>query len=106
MVTQLHFTAWPDHGAPEHATGVLNFYRTMIAETPSGGGPVLVHCRWVHIIYMKSIVNVISTLCTVAIQFIHSYHVDKILLILVILIILTPRLFLFDLVKITQYIFI
>ncbi|TRZ00691.1 hypothetical protein DNTS_012314, partial [Danionella cerebrum] len=44
QVSQFHFTGWPDHGVPYHATGLLGFVRRVKAKTHSGAGPLVVHC--------------------------------------------------------------
>ncbi|XP_042189701.1 receptor-type tyrosine-protein phosphatase kappa isoform X4 [Callorhinchus milii] len=43
-VKQFHFTGWPDHGVPYHATGLLAFIRRVKMSNPPGAGPVVVHC--------------------------------------------------------------
>uniref|UniRef100_A0A8C5EI33 protein-tyrosine-phosphatase n=1 Tax=Gouania willdenowi TaxID=441366 RepID=A0A8C5EI33_GOUWI len=43
-VRQFHFTSWPEHGVPYHATGLLSFIRRVKASTPPDAGPVVVHC--------------------------------------------------------------
>ncbi|XP_057679910.1 receptor-type tyrosine-protein phosphatase mu-like isoform X5 [Corythoichthys intestinalis] len=43
-IRQFHFTGWPDHGVPLHATGLLGFIRRVKAKTPSAAGPTVVHC--------------------------------------------------------------
>lgn len=43
-VRQFHFTAWPEHGVPYHATGLLAFIRRVKASTPPDAGPVVIHC--------------------------------------------------------------
>ncbi|XP_059900065.1 receptor-type tyrosine-protein phosphatase U [Gadus macrocephalus] len=43
-VCQFHFTSWPEHGVPYHATGLLAFLRRVKASTPADAGPVVVHC--------------------------------------------------------------
>ena len=43
IVTQFHFTVWPDHGVPEHPTSLLQFVRRVMASS-SDNNPVLVHC--------------------------------------------------------------
>lgn len=45
-VRQFHFTSWPEHGVPYHATGLLAFIRRVKASTPPDAGPVVVHCRY------------------------------------------------------------
>uniref|UniRef100_A0A8C1U7F8 protein-tyrosine-phosphatase n=1 Tax=Cyprinus carpio TaxID=7962 RepID=A0A8C1U7F8_CYPCA len=43
-VCQFHFTSWPEHGVPYHATGLLAFIRRVKTSTPLDAGPVVVHC--------------------------------------------------------------
>ncbi|XP_067341583.1 receptor-type tyrosine-protein phosphatase mu-like isoform X6 [Channa argus] len=43
-IRQFHFTGWPDHGVPLHATGLLGFIRCVKAKTPPTAGPTVVHC--------------------------------------------------------------
>ncbi|KAJ8386282.1 hypothetical protein AAFF_G00174780 [Aldrovandia affinis] len=43
-VRQFHFTSWPEHGVPSHATGLLAFLRRVKTSTPLDAGPVVVHC--------------------------------------------------------------
>lgn len=43
-VKQLQFTAWPDHGVPDHPAPFLQFLQRTKSLTPSEAGPVLVHC--------------------------------------------------------------
>ncbi|CAN0027623.1 unnamed protein product [Lampetra fluviatilis] len=43
-VRQFHFTGWPDHGVPYHATGLLAFIRRIKALDPPHAGPLVVHC--------------------------------------------------------------
>ncbi|XP_018646753.1 receptor tyrosine phosphatase type r2a,putative [Schistosoma mansoni] len=43
-VRQLQFTAWPDHGVPNHPAPLLMFLRRVRAECPADSGPVIVHC--------------------------------------------------------------
>lgn len=45
-VKQFHFTSWPEHGVPYHATGLLAFIRRVKASTPPDAGPIVIHCRW------------------------------------------------------------
>lgn len=45
MVTQYHFTAWPDHGVPD-AFQLLQFYRKVTGNsTEYEVPPTVVHCR-------------------------------------------------------------
>lgn len=43
IVTQFHFTVWPDHGVPEHPTSLLQFVRRVMTAN-CDMGPILVHC--------------------------------------------------------------
>uniref|UniRef100_A0A672R5V1 Protein tyrosine phosphatase receptor type K n=1 Tax=Sinocyclocheilus grahami TaxID=75366 RepID=A0A672R5V1_SINGR len=45
-VKQFHFTGWPDHGVPYHATGLLSFIRRVKMSNPPSAGPIVVHCRY------------------------------------------------------------
>ena len=44
IVTQYHFTIWPDRGVPEYPTSLLQFVRRVIVSTPDNMGPIIVHC--------------------------------------------------------------
>ncbi|XP_039648589.1 protein tyrosine phosphatase receptor type Db isoform X16 [Perca fluviatilis] len=43
-VRHFQFTAWPDHGVPEHPTPFLAFLRRVKACNPPDAGPMVVHC--------------------------------------------------------------
>ena len=44
-MTQLHFTAWPDHGVPSNTSIMLNIIRRVRKLHPySDSRPLLVHC--------------------------------------------------------------
>lgn len=43
-VKQLQFTAWPDHGVPDHPAPFLQFLRRVRSVNPSDAGPIIVHC--------------------------------------------------------------
>ncbi|XP_061572389.1 receptor-type tyrosine-protein phosphatase delta-like isoform X7 [Cololabis saira] len=43
-VRHFQFTAWPDHGVPEHPTPFLAFLRRIKACNPPDAGPMIVHC--------------------------------------------------------------
>ncbi|TRY94560.1 hypothetical protein DNTS_024378 [Danionella cerebrum] len=43
-LSKLQFTAWPDHGLPEHQTPFLGFLRRVRALHPPEAGPMVVHC--------------------------------------------------------------
>ncbi|XP_043917020.1 receptor-type tyrosine-protein phosphatase delta [Protopterus annectens] len=43
-VRHFQFTAWPDHGVPEHPTPFLAFLRRVKACNPPDAGPMAVHC--------------------------------------------------------------
>ncbi|XP_019358542.1 PREDICTED: receptor-type tyrosine-protein phosphatase epsilon isoform X2 [Gavialis gangeticus] len=44
LVTQLHFTSWPDFGVPFTPIGMLKFLKKVKTLNPSHGGPIVVHC--------------------------------------------------------------
>lgn len=44
IVTQFHFTVWPDHGVPEHPTSLLQFVRRVMTANADSEPPILVHC--------------------------------------------------------------
>ncbi|XP_056651077.1 receptor-type tyrosine-protein phosphatase epsilon isoform X2 [Monodelphis domestica] len=44
LVTQLHFTSWPDFGVPFTPIGMLKFLKKVKTLNPSHAGPVIVHC--------------------------------------------------------------
>ena len=46
MITQYHFTSWPDHGVPEYATPILAYHRRIKKDHKPSKGPLIVHCRW------------------------------------------------------------
>ena len=43
-VKQFQFTAWPDHGVPDHPTPFLMFLRRIKAVNPPESGPMIIHC--------------------------------------------------------------
>lgn len=43
-IRQLQFTAWPDHGVPDHPAPFLQFLRRVRSLNPSDAGPIIVHC--------------------------------------------------------------
>lgn len=43
-IKQLQFTAWPDHGVPDHPAPFLQFLRRVRALNPPEAGPLVVHC--------------------------------------------------------------
>lgn len=45
LVTQLHFTSWPDFGVPFTPIGMLKFLKKVKTVNPSYAGPIVVHCR-------------------------------------------------------------
>ncbi|XP_051838674.1 receptor-type tyrosine-protein phosphatase epsilon isoform X2 [Antechinus flavipes] len=44
LVTQLHFTSWPDFGVPFTPIGMLKFLKKVKTLNPSHAGPITVHC--------------------------------------------------------------
>ena len=49
IVKQFHYTVWPDHGVPEYPTPLLLFVRKVASCNPVNAGPVVVHCRYIHL---------------------------------------------------------
>lgn len=45
-VRQFQFTAWPDHGVPDHPTPLLMFMRRVKSANPPDAGPIICHCRY------------------------------------------------------------
>lgn len=43
-IRQFQFTAWPDHGVPDHPTPFLMFLRRIKVSNPPGAGPMIVLC--------------------------------------------------------------
>ncbi|XP_076353516.1 tyrosine-protein phosphatase Lar-like isoform X3 [Tachypleus tridentatus] len=43
-IRQFQFTAWPDHGVPDHPTPFLIFLRRVRSMNPPDAGPIIVHC--------------------------------------------------------------
>ncbi|XP_067936645.1 receptor-type tyrosine-protein phosphatase mu-like isoform X1 [Watersipora subatra] len=41
---QFHFTAWPDHGTPTHATTLLSFLKKVRQQKTAEDGPIICHC--------------------------------------------------------------
>uniref|UniRef100_A0A8C8YUQ8 protein-tyrosine-phosphatase n=1 Tax=Prolemur simus TaxID=1328070 RepID=A0A8C8YUQ8_PROSS len=44
LVSQLHFTSWPDFGVPFTPIGMLKFLKKVKALNPAHAGPIVVHC--------------------------------------------------------------
>ncbi len=44
ILTQFHYTVWPDHGVPDHPTPLLHFVRKVTSSNPTNAGPIVVHC--------------------------------------------------------------
>ena len=43
-IKQLQFTAWPDHGVPDHPAPFLQFLKRVRALNSADAGPMIVHC--------------------------------------------------------------
>ncbi|XP_065160082.1 tyrosine-protein phosphatase Lar isoform X3 [Atheta coriaria] len=43
-IKQLQFTAWPDHGVPDHPAPFLQFLKRVRTMNPNDSGPLVVHC--------------------------------------------------------------
>uniref|UniRef100_A0A8C1PCL6 Protein-tyrosine-phosphatase n=1 Tax=Cyprinus carpio TaxID=7962 RepID=A0A8C1PCL6_CYPCA len=63
-ISQFHFTGWPDHGVPYHATGLLGFVRRVKAKSPPNAGPIVVHCRYQITPHTETLANTNITVCT------------------------------------------
>ncbi|KAM4636667.1 receptor-type tyrosine-protein phosphatase epsilon [Discoglossus pictus] len=44
LITQLHFTSWPDFGVPFTPIGMLKFLKKVKSLNPAHAGPIIVHC--------------------------------------------------------------
>uniref|UniRef100_A0A673JBZ2 Receptor-type tyrosine-protein phosphatase n=1 Tax=Sinocyclocheilus rhinocerous TaxID=307959 RepID=A0A673JBZ2_9TELE len=44
LVTQFHFTSWPDFGVPFTPIGMLKFLKKVKTYNPQYAGPIVVHC--------------------------------------------------------------
>ncbi|XP_005918755.1 receptor-type tyrosine-protein phosphatase alpha [Haplochromis burtoni] len=44
LITQFHFTSWPDFGVPFTPIGMLKFLKKVKACNPQYAGPIVVHC--------------------------------------------------------------
>lgn len=47
LITQFHFTSWPDFGVPFTPIGMLKFLKKVKNCNPNYAGPIVVHCRLV-----------------------------------------------------------
>ncbi len=45
LVTQFHFTSWPDFGVPFTPIGMLKFLKKVKNCNPQYAGAIVVHCR-------------------------------------------------------------
>ena len=45
LITQFHFTSWPDFGVPFTPIGMLKFLKKVKACNPQFAGAIVVHCR-------------------------------------------------------------
>jgi len=61
-VRQFQFTAWPDHGVPEHPLPLLQFIHRVKAMTPPDNVPTVVHCRY-GIVWKLSVEQNIAAQC-------------------------------------------
>ena len=50
LVTQLQYTAWPDHDVPKSAAPLLEMNKTLSSLQGNKKQPILIHCRLVHCI--------------------------------------------------------
>jgi tyrosine-protein phosphatase non-receptor type 12/18/22 len=49
-VDQFHYINWPDHGAPETCTSILDMTAMMRVVQPGDTQPIVVHCRYVFVL--------------------------------------------------------
>ena len=56
-VKQFQYTAWPDHGVPEHPAPFLQFLRRIVAMNTPDAGPVITHCRYKSSINLSNLHN-------------------------------------------------
>ena len=66
-VKQFQYTAWPDHGVPEHPAPFLQFLRRVVAMNTPDAGPVITHCRQIYLFYSNYFIslkhNYLQLLC-------------------------------------------
>ncbi|MBN3311339.1 PTPRK phosphatase, partial [Atractosteus spatula] len=83
-VKQFHFTGWPDHGVPYHATGLLSFIRRVKMSNPPSAGPIVVHCkvtssvRYNKVPYMNLNALKVSFFCYFAAVYMHANYTKTI----------------------------
>lgn len=51
-VQQFQYTAWPDHGVPDHGSPLVNFTEKVMSYHAKVKGPITTHCR-----FIRSILN-------------------------------------------------
>ncbi|XP_061182027.1 receptor-type tyrosine-protein phosphatase kappa-like [Saccostrea echinata] len=44
VITQFHFTAWPDKGVPQNVTSIVDFRNKVVSHDAKQDGPMLIHC--------------------------------------------------------------
>ena len=44
IITQFHYTIWPDHGVPDYPTSLLHFVRRVMFASREQSAPIVVHC--------------------------------------------------------------
>lgn len=49
-VRHLQYTAWPDHGVPDHPTPFLMFLKRVKTLNQLDAGPIISHCRYTAIL--------------------------------------------------------
>ena len=49
LVRHYQFTSWPDHGVPDSPVAALDFVKTVRSQVELHHGPIVVHCRYIHI---------------------------------------------------------
>ena len=60
-VTQLQYTAWPDHDVPKSATPLIEISRTLKSLQGNGKQQILIHCRSVMSVLLNNNIKVTCT---------------------------------------------
>ena len=88
MVTQYHFTSWPDHGVPRFPAYLIAFiYRVRRAYNKDDGYPLLVHCsagvgRTGSFILLDSMLERMKVEDTVNVyEFLHSMRAQRFMMV-------------------------
>lgn len=60
MVTQLQYTAWPDHDVPKSAAPLIEMNKTLRALQTNKQQQILIHCRSVKVMLPAVFIHVVS----------------------------------------------